>query len=302
MSRPTTTLPAPEEAALAVLAWWWERRRSPSVEDMAGALGWPRARTSRVVVRLVRARLVRQVARTGLLLPGQRWEPPMVVEAGSEAGSVRLLLALAVFLVIVAVVAAAVHPVPLVAAVILAGAVVGSHHNRRRRHGRRLRHPWADAGLVSAAWWAWQRHHQRHPTPAPPASSVAVGDRFEHYVAEVLGDAGWRLAITGAHVTRGAGDGGVDLAGHCPDGRSVVVQAKAGAGSVGAGVVRDLLGARSLAGADLAVLATTRVLTPAAAAAARAGDVVVLDGPALAGMARRPNRRPVPLPLNVGGR
>lgn len=169
-------------------------------------------------------------------------------------------------------------------------------HGRRKDRGRRHRLG-RDLVLGSLGWEAW-RHHQRRrqratawqrpSPPGPTGSTVALGDAFEAHVARVLGARGWALRPVGAHVRGTAGDGGVDLAGRDPSGRTVVIQAKAGAGSLGASTVRDLLGARALAGAEVAVLATSRVLTPAARQTAAEGRVMVLDATRLAMLARWP--------------
>lgn len=330
MSRQPVATPTATQDALAMLACWWARAMSPSVDFLATELRWQRDRTERVVHRLVRDELVYVVARTGRLVPGPRWaRPAWMAEAGMtlgpsglsreapssreapmhrerEAGAIRLGLALVMAVVLVAlavlVLVATAHTwVPVAGLIFLAALVAHGQRERRGRGRRRHHHLGRDAVVGGLAWELWRRHRDRARASTwstgprrpglPVPSTVATGDGFEAYVAHVLAANDWALVDVGAHVRGTAGDGGVDLAGRDPSGRAVVVQCKAIAGSLGAPVVRDLLGARALAGAEVAVLATTGTLTTAAADTARAGAVLVLDGPRLARLAGMAGRR-----------
>ncbi len=79
-----------------------------------------------------------------------------------------------------------------------------------------------------------------------------TGKQFEHEFASVLNRNGYDIE----KVTRGSGDGGVDIIAH-KGWHKVVVQCKAHKNPVGPSVVRDLYGAMKHAKAKRAVLACT---------------------------------------------
>ncbi len=83
-----------------------------------------------------------------------------------------------------------------------------------------------------------------------------------------------------AQLTNASGDGGVDIILKDQQGHFAVVQCKcyAESGSIGAGAVRELIGAKLLAKADSAILISTCPLTPQADVHAKDADVSVLSG------------------------
>lgn len=107
-------------------------------------------------------------------------------------------------------------------------------------------------------------------------------ERFEHAVLEILKANGWHsLRWVG-----GSRDHGADITGVDPDGRFSVVQAKRYRpdASIGSPVVRSLLGAREIYGADHCVLVTTAGFTANAISLASIMDVELVNGVDLVGM------------------
>lgn len=86
------------------------------------------------------------------------------------------------------------------------------------------------AGIAAALIYLARWYRKRFPkTPAATGNRPQVADLyqlsptdFEHAVADLLRQAGWRTV----EVTGGAGDLGADITGLLPDGRRGIVQAK----------------------------------------------------------------------------
>ncbi|MDB1086121.1 restriction endonuclease [Streptomyces sp. ACA25] len=124
---------------------------------------------------------------------------------------------------------------------------------------------------------AWRRQDARQAALRSLTSAdidAMSGTRFEDLVADLCRRDGCReIQRVG-----GSRDNGVDITGRLPDGRRMVVQCKRYAphSAVSSGAVRDLMGARIYAGAEVAVLVTTARFSRPAQETARAGDVVAI--------------------------
>lgn len=197
------------------------------------------------------------------------------------------------------------HPVVAALAVlavlaVLALAVWVSHHLllialvagggtwfwQRRRHrllGAAAEREWLqqEAREAAAREEALRREHLFEAAASQERLRRLSPSEFEEVVGMALAQDGWHLRRAG-----GPGDGGVDLTGRDPQGRPAVVQCKRWSGSIGTPVVRDLLGAKLDAGADVAALAHTGRLTASARALAKRNNVIVLDAVAIARLAR----------------
>lgn len=105
-------------------------------------------------------------------------------------------------------------------------------------------------------------------TPVP-ASSDPVG--YEHFCADILTRAGWKVVLTKA-----SGDQGADLIAS-KYGKSVAVQCKRYEKPVGNKAVQEVYAARQHYGSDAAVVVSSSGFTPHAKALASSTGVLLLD-------------------------
>jgi restriction system protein len=105
---------------------------------------------------------------------------------------------------------------------------------------------------------------------------------FERMVGEVFRRMGYKVEETGG----GGADGGIDLR-LSRKGRRFIVQCKRYAGTVGASVVREMVGLGFHERAAGVFIVTTGRFTGAARAFARGKPVKLIDGPALLDLVRR---------------
>ncbi|WP_170215006.1 MULTISPECIES: restriction endonuclease [Streptomyces] len=134
----------------------------------------------------------------------------------------------------------------LLVALLLAGAVTGGVLLRRAHRVR------------SAADRDWRKEEARSRALREVGRSDVdglTGTEFEHLTADLCRRDGCR----DVRRVGGARDNGVDVTGRLPDGRSFVVQCKryAPAYTVSSGAVRELIGARAYASAEVAIFVTT---------------------------------------------
>lgn len=159
------------------------------------------------------------------------------------------------------------------------------------------RHPWVLAAVAGAAvivgacgvWLVQRRHEAERRRIAVLTASVAMcdgltGPQFEHWVAALMR----RTGFSQVQVRGGAGDLGADIVAFGDGRRRVVVQCKClrADRAVGSPDIQRFAGtARTLHGADIAVVVTTgRFSRPAVEAAARLG-IALVDRRALAAWA-----------------
>jgi len=82
-----------------------------------------------------------------------------------------------------------------------------------------------------------------------------AGHEFEHEFAKLLNNVGYKAAVT-----KGSGDGGIDIIAQSAEGR-VAIQCKRYKKPVGPAVIRELYGAVNAGGFDLGILAVTGGVT-----------------------------------------
>ncbi|GAA4957058.1 restriction endonuclease [Actinoplanes utahensis] len=117
--------------------------------------------------------------------------------------------------------------------------------------------------------------HERHISVTDGMS----GTEFEFFIARLMRAGGCR----GVRVSGGSGDMGADVTGRAPDGRRIVVQCKRYTGPLGSPHVQRFAGtARTIHGADVALLVTTGHPTRQARDVARRCHITLVDRTALA--------------------
>ncbi|POX46409.1 restriction endonuclease [Streptomyces sp. Ru71] len=142
--------------------------------------------------------------------------------------------------------------------------------------------------LTVAGWWLWHtdrnlrgldpRRRREQALQAGLRSLTAVdamtGGEFEELVAALCR----RDGCTRVRRVGGAYDGGVDVVGRLPDGRTMVVRCEryAPTRTVASRELRDLLGAKVRFGADVAVFVTTTRLSRPAEEFARHNGVLAV--------------------------
>lgn len=109
----------------------------------------------------------------------------------------------------------------------------------------------------------------------PLLSQGMTPEQFEHAVAERMTQDGWECQVMG-----GSGDRGIDVRAVNQDGDLAVIQCKyyGPNTTVTPTQVRDLAGARSIAGAAIASMVTTGTLSDQARMEARDAGIEVIEG------------------------
>ena len=122
---------------------------------------------------------------------------------------------------------------------------------------------WLAAGLgaVVLVWWLLIRRLRARQTRGKRLDELRAmtPTDFEYWVGARFAEEGWDVEHTG-----GFGDHGIDLKMRREGGETAVVQVKKYEGTVGEGVVRELLGSVTATGATRGYLVTTGWLTEAA--------------------------------------
>jgi restriction system protein len=119
---------------------------------------------------------------------------------------------------------------------------------------------------------SFKRYHEKQKALVRQDVSLLTGAEFETHIAKLLRNKGY--AVQGTNAT---GDQGADLVAQ-KDGKTIVIQAKRYAGSVGNKAVQEVIGAMNYYGADEAWVVTNSTFTPHAKALAQKSNVRLFDG------------------------